>query len=806
MAKKIVYNVEINSEDAQGSIKRIEERLQELNQTADTSQREINSLTQELKELGQTNQNENINSVQSLRRAYRELVEELQRTEEGTERFQELAQAAGDVKNQIDAAQDSINNFNKSPFENLRNNFTSLKRRILDLDLDGFKNDFKDLGTNIRLAGTSFIGIQKGAGLAANGLRVFRAALISTGIGVVVVAIGTLISEFDTLKKSGGLIGGAFTLLGNIFKAFTSAVLKLSDGLGLTSNAYQTFLTKSDETVDSTKDLNEEVQKLKEELDGVDFDEKLTKQLEEYTKQVKELEKEQLKLLKLQTVGEIESKKEIQRVESKTKVLNFQTKALEDLIDVISGRTLEDLTGIPAVGGDLIEGTIGDAIRQTNDATQKAGLRQIETRLKQLLKNKENVLKVEQEIADKKAQIEELNNLRLRKIEKDRQAQNAGDRKKEFENSIKLLEEEQKRRLIILLKDFENEEDLKVETEKLDIEFLEKRKRINERFGISTADIEIALAQKVIDKKLELAKKEEEERKKRQIGFDEIDENAIKNVEKQIGLFEKAIGVQKQLTDDELQQAQLSIDLVDEKIRLLEEANLTELEIFQDALDEKLIAEKEYQDILKGLRDKATEEELDRIDKEKQERQQLNRELIQFAGGLTNEIGRLTDIRYDNELRRAGENQEAIEKIQKEQFETNKALSIVSAIINTAQGITNALATSGPPWVGIAMAAVVGAIGAAEVALIAAQEFNPGQSAPNSSFQPNLQGSQSLGNVSQFTPNVLFAQAGSGANVQTAGGGSPQSLQFTGSISVSEINNTQQLVNVYETNSILGGG
>ena len=55
-------------------------------------------------------------------------------------------------------------------------------------------------------------------------------------------------------------------------------------------------------------------------------------------------------------------------------------------------------------------------------------------------------------------------------------------------------------------------------------------------------------------------------------------------------------------------------------------------------------------------------------------------------------------------------------------------------------------------------------------------------------------------------PNVNFAAAGSGANIQTAGGGSPQSVQFTGSISVSEINNTQQLVNVYETGSLLGGG
>ena len=43
----------------------------------------------------------------------------------------------------------------------------------------------------------------------------------------------------------------------------------------------------------------------------------------------------------------------------------------------------------------------------------------------------------------------------------------------------------------------------------------------------------------------------------------------------------------------------------------------------------------------------------------------------------------------------------------------------MNAIVQTAAGITSALAMSGPPWVGIAMAAIVGAMGAAQIALIA---------------------------------------------------------------------------------------
>ena len=54
------------------------------------------------------------------------------------------------------------------------------------------------------------------------------------------------------------------------------------------------------------------------------------------------------------------------------------------------------------------------------------------------------------------------------------------------------------------------------------------------------------------------------------------------------------------------------------------------------------------------------------------------------------------------------------------QAKLQKALNISQAIQSTAVAIVSALATSGPPWVGIAMAALVGAAGAAQIASIAA--------------------------------------------------------------------------------------
>lgn len=61
-----------------------------------------------------------------------------------------------------------------------------------------------------------------------------------------------------------------------------------------------------------------------------------------------------------------------------------------------------------------------------------------------------------------------------------------------------------------------------------------------------------------------------------------------------------------------------------------------------------------------------------------------------------------------------------------EVFGENKAFAAAQAGLNTAQGITNALAMSGPPWVGIAMSIIIGALGAVQLARIAGIEFAKG--------------------------------------------------------------------------------
>lgn len=60
-------------------------------------------------------------------------------------------------------------------------------------------------------------------------------------------------------------------------------------------------------------------------------------------------------------------------------------------------------------------------------------------------------------------------------------------------------------------------------------------------------------------------------------------------------------------------------------------------------------------------------------------------------------------------------------KAAKRAFVIQKASALASAIVNTAQGVTNALGMAGPPGANFVMAGLVGALGAAQIATIAAQ-------------------------------------------------------------------------------------
>jgi hypothetical protein len=832
MAKKIIYSIEIDSTDAQGSIKRVEERLNELNQSANASQKEINTLQQELKELGQTNTNGAVQGVQSLRREYRRLVEELQQTEEGTEAFNRLAQEAGRVKDRIDAAQDSVNNFNKSPFENILGNFRQLRQRIFDLDFDGFNQSLRDLRTNLGNAATEFIGIQRGAGLAANGLKIFKVALAATGIGLLVAAVATLIAKFDTIKESGGLIGNTFKSISNTVESFTTSVLKLSDALGLTNEAYQKYIASKKEGTEANK---KEVGSL-EELEEAEFNARkqkgLTTAAEEEAFRLRKISQTQLKSEKelQQELNELKEKevsinKEIKDI-STANGAAFVNDAKELYAELNSeqkdfvDKQVAQYVRIKDEGGSALDAFFKE-FAQTFEELDAFGISLIDVNLLVRRLGEIEIKSRELDEVDKK-RIETQNRLTLvQKIA-------AAERIKSLNETLAQdLDNAEKRKNIQLdalnrrfLQELETEESFNREKEDIEQAFLSEKLRLNVKAGKDISAIQVQISdnlvkfeqQRLQDLKdfVDKAFSQTIEVSVSPFTTEEKRPEDVKNANEKIGLLEKEVQVRQSLNNAQLESPEIpnleqSILLNDAKLKVLEDYGLKDSELYRDAINEKMILEAELTRAINDENKKRLDNEAQTLENRKKENIQYANQILSSVGGLTNQIQAFTNQRYDNEIQRAGENQQEINRIAKEQFETNKAFGIVSSIINTSMAIMNIWANTPNPIAAGILTGVVAAIGAYEIATIASQEFQPGTSA-GTSFTPNQQGSQSLGSVSAMQPNVNFAAAGSGANIQTAGGGSPQSVQFTGSISVSEINNTQQLVNVYETGSLLGGG
>lgn len=153
-----------------------------------------------------------------------------------------------------------------------------------------------------------------------------------------------------------------------------------------------------------------------------------------------------------------------------------------------------------------------------------------------------------------------------------------------------------------------------------------------------------------------------------------------------------------------------------------------------------------------------------------------------------------------SELQSQKRNQTKAEQLKaaKEEFKIKKAMGIVNAAINTAEGITQALTNPFP--LNIVMAALAGATGAVQIATIAAKKFDPsatssGGSAPSAPSAPSM---GSSGSSPSFQPSNF---QGLGQSTVT-----PQSVAQNQQVFVTttSINNAQSKVAVTQGRTKIG--
>ena len=89
--------------------------------------------------------------------------------------------------------------------------------------------------------------------------------------------------------------------------------------------------------------------------------------------------------------------------------------------------------------------------------------------------------------------------------------------------------------------------------------------------------------------------------------------------------------------------------------------------------------------------------------------------------------GTITEAQYAANVKKIKDDARKKElAAKKKAFEQEKAMRIVQAVISTAQAVIAAFASGGSPVVGAIFAAIAGAVGAAQIAIISSQKFPEG--------------------------------------------------------------------------------
>ena len=145
--------------------------------------------------------------------------------------------------------------------------------------------------------------------------------------------------------------------------------------------------------------------------------------------------------------------------------------------------------------------------------------------------------------------------------------------------------------------------------------------------------------------------------------------------------------------------------LVDEETKIVEEAELKKRALIKEttaaAIEFGADTAQQLLSIIQQFGQQQTDAELIRI-----EEQRTRIDELREAGAITEKEAIARQKKLDQEER----------SIKRKQAERDKAIAIFQAIINTAAAVARALATGGP-----VLAAIVGALGAAQIALIASK-------------------------------------------------------------------------------------
>ena len=211
-----------------------------------------------IEEVVKINTGESTRTVKELRKELKDLKDQLLNTQKGTEEYSQTMQRAANIQKELKDQMQEVNN-SAMDFGQKMGNATKVMAGVSGaitaatgaLSLFGVENE--EAQKKITATMTSLIGITQGLSKLDDGVKAFKrltiainasskslggfkVALISTGLGALVVVLGSVIAYWDEFTEAIGLSAKQMERLGDIargvFNVFTSSLKGLAIALG----------------------------------------------------------------------------------------------------------------------------------------------------------------------------------------------------------------------------------------------------------------------------------------------------------------------------------------------------------------------------------------------------------------------------------------------------------------------------------------------------------------------------------------------------------------------------------------------
>ena len=657
------------------------------------------------------------------------------------------------------------------------------------------------------------VGLATATTASTTAMKLFRLALIATGIGAIVVGIGLLIANFDKVQEAVQKAVKWFDKLGPVGKGLVTALLPIIPLMKGIISALEFFGVKDDEVTAKIK---------KNAKDRTDATEKeLNKKISAEKKRSQAIDESYaLEIRKAQAAGknteDMEEKKLQAALKSGRAILELQKQKIAAYEDEI--KLLKSMKNVDEDRVKDLEKSLKEVKKNKNEQYKE----------NKKLKDDLDVLRIEETKAEADAAKERSDKAKARAEKRREEAKKEAERLAEIErkaNEARIKAEDDQFELSLQLMKEGQEKELFQSTIKYDKmrddahNNAELLRQIDEQEAAERIAIVNKYSKEELDKIAESEAKKRELRNKWQRYLNSDQENELLDLDEWYKEQEK-------INSENLKNGNISEeDYLDYQLKLNEDFRKKKADLDKKYVDqEKENAIKAREESLKGVTAaiegaqrgldelKKINEFVNQIDQARLNKISENREadLANLDANMQaqlNQEGLTADQKKQIEEKFAQQkyqvqlkafNEE--EKIKKAQFARDKALRLAQVGIDTASAIVKGIAQFGPPPspAGIFAIASASLVGITQAMAIMNQKYQAG-SAPT---PPQLSGgggsSLSGAGASSFTANTNtqttdLTQLGQGQQLQT----------MTSQVVVleSDITNTQNKVQVQEAKS-----